>query len=46
VVGPYEHGNEPSGSIKDQVLLDYLNDCQLLNKDCAQWSQSVSQFEI
>jgi len=38
VVGPYEGGNEPSGSIKGREFLDYLSDCQLLKKDSAPWS--------
>jgi hypothetical protein len=29
-VGSCEHGNEPSGSIKDGKLLDELNDYQFL----------------
>jgi hypothetical protein len=36
VAGSCEHGNEPSGSTK---FLDYLNDCQLLKKFFAPWSQ-------
>jgi hypothetical protein len=31
----YEHGNEPSGSIKGGEFIDKLSDCQLLKKDSA-----------
>jgi hypothetical protein len=34
VTGFCEHGNEPSGSIKDGEFLDLLSDHQLL-KDCS-----------
>jgi len=33
-----EHGDEPSGSIKDAEFFDYLSDCQFLKKDSATWS--------
>jgi hypothetical protein len=33
--GSCEHGNEPSGSIKDGEVLDWLCDFQLLEKDYA-----------
>jgi hypothetical protein len=35
VAGSCEHGNEPSGSIKGEKFLDYLNDCQLFKQDSA-----------
>jgi hypothetical protein len=35
VVGFCEHGNEPSGSIKDGEFLDYLSHYKLLKKDSA-----------
>jgi hypothetical protein len=38
VAGSYEHGNEPSGSIKGGEFLDWLNDYYLLNKDSTPWS--------
>jgi hypothetical protein len=34
----YEHGNEPSSSIKGVKFLDQLNNYQLLKKDSAAWS--------
>jgi len=37
VAGSYEHGTEPSGSIKRVEFLDYVNDYQLLKKDSAPW---------
>jgi hypothetical protein len=36
-VGRCEHGNEPSGSIKDREFLDKLSDCQFLKKDYTPW---------
>jgi hypothetical protein len=33
VAGPYEHGNEASGSIKDKEFVDYLSDSYFLKKD-------------
>jgi hypothetical protein len=39
VVGCCVHGDERSSSIKGGEFLDQLSDCQLLKKDCAQWSQ-------
>jgi hypothetical protein len=33
VTGRCENGNELSGSIKSKEFLDWLNDCQLHNKD-------------
>jgi hypothetical protein len=38
VDGPCEHINEPSGSIKCWVILEWLNDWQLLKKDPDPWS--------
>jgi hypothetical protein len=38
VAGSCEHGNEASNSIEGEEFLVYLNDCQLLEKDCAPWS--------
>jgi len=35
MAGSCEHGNEPSGSVKDVEFLDQLSDCQLLKKDYA-----------
>jgi hypothetical protein len=32
-VGFFEHGNEPSGSIKEGEFLDYLSEYQLLKND-------------
>jgi hypothetical protein len=40
VAGYYEHGNEPSGSIKGERF-NYLSDCSS-RKDIAPRSQSVS----
>jgi hypothetical protein len=33
-----ESGNEHSGSVKGWIVLDYLSDCQLLEKDSVPWS--------
>jgi hypothetical protein len=38
VAGFYEHGDDPSGSIKCGEFLDYLSDYQLLNESSAPWS--------
>jgi hypothetical protein len=38
VAGCCEHGNEPSGSIRDEEFLDWLSKCQLLKKDTVPWS--------
>jgi hypothetical protein len=38
VEGSYEHGNEPSGSIKWCEIYDRLNDWRLLKKDSAPWT--------
>jgi hypothetical protein len=38
VAGCYEHGNEPSGSVKCREFLDYLKTDELLKKDSALWS--------
>jgi hypothetical protein len=38
VAACYEHGNEPSGSIKGGKLLDKPSDYQFLKKDSALWS--------
>ena len=35
----YECGNEPSGSVKCDEFLDYLQTRQLLMKDSAPWSK-------
>jgi hypothetical protein len=35
VVDSCEHGNEPSGPIKDGEHLDYLSDCQLHQQNFA-----------
>jgi hypothetical protein len=37
-VGCCEHGDEPSGSIKDGEFIDWLKDYQLLKKNCAPWT--------
>jgi len=42
VAGSCEHGNEPSGFIKDAEF-DKLNDCQLLNKDPAPWGMLLTR---
>ena len=42
VAGTCECGNEPSGSIKFGEFLDQLQTGQLLEKDCAVWSEQVS----
>jgi hypothetical protein len=39
VVSCCEHGNEPSGSIKDGQFIDQRSNCQLLNKGPISWSQ-------
>jgi hypothetical protein len=36
VAGCCEYGNEPSGFMKHEQLIDRLNYCQLLKADCAQ----------
>jgi hypothetical protein len=41
VTGSYEHGNEPSGSVKGDEFLDQMNDYQLLKKDSAPWSRTL-----
>jgi hypothetical protein len=33
MAGCFEHGSEPSGSIKGGEFFDYLSDCLLLNRD-------------
>jgi hypothetical protein len=38
VAGRCEHGNEPSGSIKGEELLDQLSDSYLLKKEYAPFS--------
>jgi hypothetical protein len=38
VVGPYEHNNEPLGSMKGRESLDWSSNYELLVKDSAQWS--------
>ena len=40
-----EFGNEPSGSVKCGEFLDYLQTSQLLKKDSAPWSNSVSKHK-
>jgi hypothetical protein len=42
VVGPCEHGDEPSGSIKDGEFLDHLNGYWPLKKDSAPWGKLLS----
>jgi hypothetical protein len=37
VEGPYEHSNDPSGSIKCWEILEQLSDWQLLKKGSAPW---------
>jgi hypothetical protein len=37
VAGSYEHGNEPSGSIKSGEFVEYLSDYQLLKKGSDPW---------
>jgi hypothetical protein len=44
VVGSYEHGNEPCGSITGGAFLYYLSDKQLLKKDSSPWSLSVGRL--
>jgi hypothetical protein len=39
-MGSYEHGNEPSGSIKLWEIVECLNDWRLLKKDSVLWSFS------
>ena len=39
VAGTCEYGDEHSGSIKCGEFLDQLKTGQLLNKDCAVWSE-------
>jgi alkylated DNA nucleotide flippase Atl1 len=43
VTGCYEHGNEPSGYIKDGEILDYRNFYQLVEKGRDRRSRLVSQ---
>ena len=43
--GSCERGNEPSDSIKCRKFPEWLTTCSLLRKDCAPWSQLVSQLE-
>jgi hypothetical protein len=42
VEGSYEHGNEPSGSIKRREILEWLNYRRLLKKDSDPWRYLVS----
>jgi hypothetical protein len=37
MVGSFEHGNEPAGSIKGGEFLDHMSDYQILKKDSAPW---------
>jgi hypothetical protein len=37
VAACYEHGNEPSGSIKGKECFDQLSDYWLLKKDSSPW---------
>ena len=41
LAGTCDCGNEPSGSIKFGVFLDFLKTCQLLRKDSAPWSDVI-----
>jgi hypothetical protein len=41
-----ERGNEPSGSIKCWVFLEWLSNCWILRKDSAPWSQLVTRDVI
>jgi hypothetical protein len=38
MAGPFEHHNEPFGSIKDGEFLDQLNDYQVLKVHSASWT--------
>jgi hypothetical protein len=38
VAGSYEHGNEPSRSIKGGEFLDCVSDYQLVKRASAPWS--------
>jgi hypothetical protein len=38
VAGSFEHGNEPSFSVKDGEFLDYVSDHPFVKKDPASWS--------
>ena len=42
VAGCCEGGNEPSGSIKCGIFLDWLNTCWLLRKASVSWSYFVA----
>jgi hypothetical protein len=42
----YEHGNEPSGSMKARKLLDLLIDCSLVSKNYAPWSYFTNYSTI
>jgi hypothetical protein len=44
VEGCCEHGNEPSGSVKREIL-EWLSDCRLL-KNSVPWSFFFSQSKI
>jgi hypothetical protein len=37
VAGSCVYGNKASGSVNYWDIVEYLNDCQLLNKDYALW---------
>ena len=41
----FECGNEPSGSIKCGILLDYLRNCQVLKYDSALWSLVMGKMQ-
>jgi hypothetical protein len=42
VDGPFEHGSEPSGSIKCWEILEWLRNWRLLKKGSAPWSRLIS----
>jgi hypothetical protein len=41
LIGACEYGNELPASIKGGEFLDWLSDCQLLEKDSLPWSYLV-----
>jgi hypothetical protein len=38
VAGSCEHGNEPSGSIRGEEIIDKVSNYKLLKEDSAPWS--------
>jgi hypothetical protein len=41
VTGSCRHGNEPPSSVKGGDFLDWLSDCQLLNKEWSKYHEEL-----